>query len=363
MLSLTTMAVAVVAISLLYVCYKMALPRPLPGIPYNAAAAKHILGDIPSLIAEVSKTNDLMPWLLDQNLKSGSVINQIFIRPLGKPLVLIADYREARDIQLNRSQDFDRSDLTIEMFAPIAKTQFVVKTGPEWKWHRRLVQDTMTPAFLRDVAAPTIHARSQNFLNLWRKKAEIADGRPFAAMEDLFHAGFDAVLAFVLGHEFPHSAIEPHMQALKNLSKSDVKMSSGSSLDDPVQFPKSKLDDVLSLLLRLGEYVGEVQSMPVPGLNWMYITRTSLFKRCNKNKYDTIRNEISKSLAKRGQKDGKGDEEIKIHHAVDLVVDREERLAARENRKPEFYNEALVDEVREQIELFSSSDVLYFSIH
>lgn len=176
MLSPATATAVVAAFTLLlYIGYKLALPRPLPGIPYNADAANNLLGDILGMIKEVSKTGDVVAWLRDQNLESHSPISQIFIRPFGKPTLLVSDYREARDVLLHRIKDFDRTSLTAETFGGLLnRHQFTLKTGPEWKLHRQLVQDTMSPAFLHEVAAPSIYASSLRFIKLWDIKARLA---------------------------------------------------------------------------------------------------------------------------------------------------------------------------------------------
>lgn len=40
----------------LYLAYRAALPRPIPGIPYSEKAATKLLGDIPELLGYVKRT-------------------------------------------------------------------------------------------------------------------------------------------------------------------------------------------------------------------------------------------------------------------------------------------------------------------
>ena len=40
----------------LYLGYRTALPKPLPGIPYNKDAATNLLGDVPEMIRYVLRT-------------------------------------------------------------------------------------------------------------------------------------------------------------------------------------------------------------------------------------------------------------------------------------------------------------------
>ena len=257
-------AVAVTAVTL-YAAYKWALPRPIEGIPYNTEAATGILGDLPSLLKDLNTRGDLFLWMCDQNLKMRSPISQIFITPLGKPWVLLADPRESRDIQVNRGKDFDRSWFAIDAFTPlIGKAMFTLKTGPEWKWHRRLTQDTMTPNFLRETASPNIYASSLRFIKLWNIKTQLSKGRPFSAESDLFYATTDGVLAFTFGSDFPHSAIKPQLAAIKGTSDGDLKVMDG--VNEPVNFPAVKPAEEITSLLGLIKTMEIVQGKPLPWL-------------------------------------------------------------------------------------------------
>jgi hypothetical protein len=83
-----------VIFSCLYLCYRWALPRPIPGIPYNKEATKSLLGDVLAMVQYVGKTKEVAPYFTQQTLKLRSPIIQLFIRPFGKPYVLISDFRE-----------------------------------------------------------------------------------------------------------------------------------------------------------------------------------------------------------------------------------------------------------------------------
>jgi hypothetical protein len=87
-----------------YLLYRAALPKPIPGIPYNEAAAKHILGDAPGLLEAINKTGTMLDWIIDQLVKRNEPVVQLFLRPLGKPFVIISDFRETQDICVRRSR-------------------------------------------------------------------------------------------------------------------------------------------------------------------------------------------------------------------------------------------------------------------
>lgn len=87
-----------------YFLYRAALPKPIPGIPYNEAAAKRILGDAPELLEAISNTGTMLDWLISQLVDRNVPVMQLFLRPLGKPFVILSDFRETQDICVRRSR-------------------------------------------------------------------------------------------------------------------------------------------------------------------------------------------------------------------------------------------------------------------
>jgi hypothetical protein len=105
MAELSTLALySAVVLALVYYLYRSALPKPITGIPYNKSAANSILGDAPSAIATQKSTGDMCGWFTDQLIQHNTPIAQIFMRPFGKPFVLISDFRETQDICVRRTR-------------------------------------------------------------------------------------------------------------------------------------------------------------------------------------------------------------------------------------------------------------------
>jgi hypothetical protein len=153
-ISPTSLAVATGSLLLvLYLLYSMALPRPIPGIPYNQDAANRVLGDLPGMMAYKNRTYSQRRWFRAQAIKHRSPICQVFTRPFGKPTVVLADFRETQDILLRRGKDFDRSDRSADAFAGLIPDHMVsLKTSdPAFKVHRELLRDLVTPSYLNNV--------------------------------------------------------------------------------------------------------------------------------------------------------------------------------------------------------------------
>jgi hypothetical protein len=143
MADLSTLALySAVVLAVGYYLYRAALPRPLPGIPYNKTSANSILGDAPAAIATQKATGDMRGWFTDQLIKHNAPIVQIFMRPLGRPFVLISDFRETQDIMTRRTREFDRSNFFGDMFVSLLPDNMVhMATTDTWKMHRKLMAD------------------------------------------------------------------------------------------------------------------------------------------------------------------------------------------------------------------------------
>jgi hypothetical protein len=120
--------------SLVYALYLAILPRPIAGIPHNASAARRILGDVPSALRCRKENHEMSGFVTDQLVKLNNPVIQLFLRPFGKPWVVVADFREAHDVLLRRSREFDRSDFFSNLFtATMPACQVQMRTGEEWK--------------------------------------------------------------------------------------------------------------------------------------------------------------------------------------------------------------------------------------
>jgi hypothetical protein len=128
----------------LCLAYWWALPKPIPGIPYNKQAIKSLLGDIRPMLKHIAETQEVHDWMSAQNVKLNSPIVQLFIRPFGRPCVVITDFLEAQDILVYRTKEFDRSKIIADVSGGIvSKSHYVMQTNDEFKKHRKWVHGIM----------------------------------------------------------------------------------------------------------------------------------------------------------------------------------------------------------------------------
>ena len=151
----SAVAVAVVALTLCYLLYRAALPQPIPGIPYHKASAKRVLGDAPAMLKNREETGTVLDWMAAQCVELDSPIIQLFVRPFGRPFVILADFRESQDILMRRAKEFDRSNFFGDMFLGLLPNwHLVLPTNDTFRKQRKLISDTMSPAFLHNVSFP-----------------------------------------------------------------------------------------------------------------------------------------------------------------------------------------------------------------
>jgi hypothetical protein len=66
-----------------------------------------------------SETKEIWSYIRHLAIELDSPIFQMFMRPFGKPWVIVTDFRESQDIQMNRQHEFDRSKYIGEIFGPL----------------------------------------------------------------------------------------------------------------------------------------------------------------------------------------------------------------------------------------------------
>lgn len=332
------------ALLIVLLVYRLALPKPIPGIPYNVSAARSILGDIPAMASHIKHTkgNSFVTYLSATTANLGSPLVQLFVRPLAgnPPMLVLADARESQDVLLRRGRQFDRSPSMGDLAWGIAPGHHIhLRTeDPGFKAQRRLVQDLMTPSFLHGVAGPVIHASTRVMVDLWRAKCRVACGRPFEAEHDLSNVVMDAITAFAFGEAFRarHSTTQSALDAVLR-AKHDGK-GFGGKLGEPVHFPAGTVDQVCQAILDLTYTVGDLQGNPLPKLTWAYVMRKPRISKAWKIKETSIRGELSSAVERM-----QASEEVGC--AVDHLVLREKGLAEKQGRKPDYLSRIMIDEI------------------
>ncbi|KXH51974.1 cytochrome P450 [Colletotrichum nymphaeae SA-01] len=337
--SILATAGSTLLVGLLYALYNYLLPKPIPGIPYNTEVVKSLLGDIPRLQKE-SPENPFR-WMIEQARRHDSPLSQFFLQPFHKPTVFIADFREGQDI-LMRRKEFDRSDFTISLLGGEAPSFHInLKTGSEWKAHRRLLQDLMTPNFLNNVAAPNIYKSAKNLLELWKMKTAATD-KPFSAEQDIFYTALDAVFDFGFGSSVEHRALIPQIGMLQ--SGSEKKAGIDASNTKAASFPVAPIHPTLDTAIKTADNVTGVAATGFPDIAWWLIGLKPSVRSMRTFRKAFFKEQVQKAVERyEGQAQDNGDSDVKS--AIDLMIHRENVFAGKENRKPIYWSDAMNDEL------------------
>ncbi|KAJ0352093.1 hypothetical protein COL154_012667 [Colletotrichum chrysophilum] len=326
----TTLAILVGFI----VVRRVLLPKPLAGIPYNEKAASHVFGDIPEMMGYVLRTKRIFCWLTSLTTRHKSPIIQAFIKPGSLPWVVLTDPFESQDILLRR-KEFDRSGFFGELIGGILPEQHIQfrSADPKFKRPRNLINHLMAPTFITQVSAPEVYKSISTLTKVWQVKCEQAKGRPFSAHHDITHAALDSIFASSFGLPESQSIT---VQQLNAVEQSAPEILGGA--DEEVVFAEGTIPELFAAVLTLTNSVTDTQLSPAPVITSWVLRKFSYMKRATAVKDGYIRDKITESVH---LIEGGKTEPWSALHSVLL---REREVAAKEDRKPDYYKRSIFDE-------------------
>ncbi|RDA93724.1 hypothetical protein CP533_0213 [Ophiocordyceps camponoti-saundersi (nom. inval.)] len=330
--ALMTLSMTLVAALVAFILYLRALPRPLPGIPYNRDSARRLLGDV----REMKQAAYRRRWIWSQPRLHDAPISQAFLLPFRPPTVIVSDYRTAVDICARRIKEFDRGSRTRECVGITAPNfHFTMQSSdPRFRRHRELLRDLMTAGFLKEVVAPRVYDRAMLLVELWRLKHSLAGNRPFAADHDLCLATLDMISSAAFGMEKAEAALTKETERVRRFRLDDA----GSG---PVVFPRAEQGPETEALLDIADMVSIAQGSPFSTLaQWLALLKPS-HARAHCYRRRLLRRQTAKSLHRLA---AVGDGSV-AESALDELLRREKMAAGKAGRTPDFYSPAIRDEV------------------
>jgi hypothetical protein len=311
-----------------YSLYRFLLPRPIPDIPYNPASSKSLWGDVPDLLSHPVGLN---LWTGEHLAKLQTPICQVLMGPFSKPVVLVADFGDARNMLMS-TNDFDRSDYIIDRFPLLGGFHFRRKTGAEWRHGRQILQDLMAPRFLNEVVGPLVYQSTEQLIQVWTKKISMAPDTPFCVVKDLQDVSIDVMVSSLFGGEFKDLAMDRHVQHYAGSPKVTIG-GNGEAIFPRITVHKFLEDLAVLANIITGLYVPEVWSPKL--ISWWLknVSHRSAFA----TRDITIRSAIQNSVNRLGTEPQSG---------IDYMIGREEKAALKAGRPPAFDGQDMVDEVR-----------------
>ncbi|KAK6067157.1 cytochrome p450 monooxygenase [Seiridium cupressi] len=333
----SALALGVIVVGL-YVVYQWALPKPIPGIPYDSHAAKNLRGSLPDLLAYRKINGRLRPWFVEQALKHQSPLVQAWMLPLSKPVLILADYQEAQDLLLRRGKEFDRGRRGADVFHGVVPNHHISMTSSDsrFKANKELVRDLMAPTFLNEVSAPEIYSKTMMLVNLWTLKAKSANGKPFDARKDIVDAAMDIINAAAFSFDDSMSTTKHQLDYLAGNGASQIVTGDGGSIEFP------RLPDIpdIAAISAIADHLGTQFRSIMPRLDHKIRLLTQPDLRRNITRKDAmISREIARSLARFENGDHT------MFSALDHLLQREMNASQKAGRQPDFTSPSIKDEI------------------
>ncbi|KAM0247749.1 hypothetical protein ACHAQJ_009710 [Trichoderma viride] len=284
------------------------------------------------MVREITSTPDLdfQEWCAKQTEKLKSPLCQVFLSPFSKPLLLLADFDEARDLTLRRTEDFDRGAFVSDSFGAFGDFHARMQTGQQFKANRRWLQDLMTPSFLNGFLAPSTYALVLRLVELWRNKTRLAGDKPFSAGADLDRVNFDIMMRLFFGEHFGSSSLDAQIGLLSGEKSPDT------GLHGEAVFPEAAIHQTFHALHDAGRTVTQIMTSLWPKLTLRWIPWTAGYRRIQSAKKLLVREQVPKAIARvrSGEKSA----------GIDYILSREQAAAKQEGREPDFDNEMIINE-------------------
>lgn len=351
-----------ILLAVIYIGYRAALPKPLPGIPYNHDAAAKIFGDVPEMMGYVKRTKRIFCWLTSLTDRHNSPIVQVFMKPFSYPWVVITDPFESQDILLRRNREFDRAPMFGEIVGGLIPGQHSHKLSSDvqFRRNRALINHLMAPTFINEVSAPEMYRAAEKLISVWGIKCDRAAGRPFSAHHDLTYLALDAILAAVFGSLAEEENVTlQRLREMQGWTPPPGLESSPADDDDEQPFPFPETQEIVppisAAIITLSMSVTENQLSPAPALTAWVMRKFPYMRRAIAVKEEYVGRKIEECMPRVETAAG-SNEKFKTtasttantnpqpRSALHSVLLRERDMAAKEGRKPEYHSRAIVDE-------------------
>lgn len=183
------------------------------------------------------------------------------------------------------------------------------------------------------MSAPEIHHHTLEFIDLWRLKAQKANGRPFRAEEDINIVTFDIVKAVAFGKGDAQSMTRLHTEIVR-----DTKGGGVDETETVFAFPAYPPKDILVSHNLHQEAVGASLTSPSPAL----FHKINNLRPQMQEAYDTRHRMVQEQIKLAVERQAAGEE---VKSALDYMIKREVNAAAKASRQPILDSPQMQDEL------------------
>src|SRR4051794_11367683 len=109
------------------------------------------------------------------------------------------------------------------------------------------------------VSAPSIYDAAAQLVNLWGRKADLANGRPFAAFHDIHESALEIILAVAFGQSDHFDIIGNQLAAIEGMKSPG----SPASMEEPFEFLRAPLQKELQAFLVVVDSLAVSMQSPI----------------------------------------------------------------------------------------------------
>lgn len=303
---------------------------------------------MPKLIEHAKQSGgQVLDWMSIQCNELDSSIVQLVLEPLSPPYIVVDDHATVEDILTKRTpREFDRAYKTKDMFDHvIPKSSLLMQSNNGFRSQRGMWSGTMSPAFLNTVAAPIIHASFNRLVDVWKRKAELAPGRPFEAGLDIRSSTLDAIYAIAQGNEL--GMVQSQLDFLDSPEAQDIDT-------DPESAAVFRRGTLPPLARAVDDLVGSITANnPFPRTRRLFLSLLPSFRRAWNFKDRSVQDMLDAAREKFAGNQKNVDD--KVVSALDYVI-RKEVATQEKTGQVAVSDEALKDETFMFILAVSTSD-------
>lgn len=164
-------------------------------------------------------------------------------------------------------------------------------------------------------------------------KTEQANGQFFSASKDVHNAALDIIVCAAFGLDTQHT------QLVKEIQELTPDTTSSTKIGGEVAFKELPLNEELNALATVAESVAKIIKTPSPPLfHWMYRSFSATLKNAFALTKQLQEREIANGIRRRANGEA-------MKCALDEISVREEALAKKEGREPDYYSQVITSEV------------------
>ncbi|KAG6078501.1 hypothetical protein E4U16_001607 [Claviceps sp. LM84 group G4] len=254
---------------------------------------------------------------------------------------------------VRRTKEFDRASFHIDEFQPFMPDHrlSMMSSDPRLKASRELVKGLMSPNILSS-NAPVIYEKARHLIGLWKTKMDVAQGRPFAALEDLRELSWELTSTLTFGVGEGRGILQRHQEYLSSKGSS----TSWTDAASTVCFARPPLTPELEALAMMPTYMQFTASSFAPHLQVWILKRTK-WRKYFQAKEKFLSDQINKSVKRLFSASSDSSRRKTV---IDHLLERELVVAEKLESRPNFHKPSIRDEVSGSF--FAGSDTISTSM-